>query len=672
MKIIFVASDFSGLGKGTFGAALGRLLRSHGIDVRIMKCDLYYNYDAGTINPKEHGEVYVLANGLETDQDLGIYERYLDTECNSYDYVTSGQIHHQVYLNERSGQYLGQTVSFEHVIEEITRRITRFAQQCEVGIVEIGATIGDIKGVFFLEACRQLRAELGRVNSAFVLLSHFPYLQSCGELKTMGCQRSVNDLRSKGLKPDVLVARTPQDVKLDDYLFKKIELFCEVPRQAVIQLADVDNSYDIPSVLRSLGLQHYLASHMELELGEDSLDEWYKKFDPKRDLKIAMVGKYSHSDAYVSILHQLRFLGIKEVEYMDHPEDLTHYDAVIIPGGWGKRGTEEMIEAARICRENRIPCLGICLGLQIMAIEYCRNVLGLEGANSTEFDDKTPYPVVVMQEAQKETHGLGGTARLGNWVTQLVPGSLAAQIYGEETTQRHRHRYEISSEVDFGAFKITGRDKKTELVEVMELPDHPFYLGVQFHPEFQPGRNPVFEGLIKAAEQRKVLNSQDLQSLKQGLSGGTPGTFFDCLNIKKTNDFRTIARLDDYQLQHAGISYYQQKIIREFLKIWDEKEAVVAQLEQEISFYEREMRQININEKYSVEHMPLSDTDRTILTQLRKDIETKNQKLKELRFFYQEQMQRFDEEMNRTFRDRAWGTAAEERTIDPALISSSL
>ncbi|WP_016925321.1 CTP synthase [Prochlorothrix hollandica] len=650
MKIIFVASDFSGLGKGTFGAALGRLLRSHGMNVRIMKCDLYYNYDAGTINPKEHGEVYVLSNGLETDQDLGIYERYLDVECNSYDYVTSGQIHHQIYLNERSGQYLGQTVSFEHVIEEITRRISRFAEQCDVGIVEIGATIGDIKGVFFLEACRQLRAELGRVNSTFVLLSHFPYLPSCGELKTMGCQRSVNDLRSKGLKPDVLVARTPQDVKLDDYLFKKIELFCEVPRQAVVQLADIENSYEIPLLLRSLGLQDYLASHMELKLGEDTLNAWYKKFDLKRDLKIALVGKYSHADAYVSILHQLRFLGIDSVEYLSNLKLLTQFDAVIIPGGWGKRGTEEMIEAARVCRENRIPCLGICLGLQIMAIEYSRNVLGLEGANSTEFDDETPYPVVVMQDAQKEIHGLGGTARLGDWVTQLVPGSLAASIYGsEETTQRHRHRYEISSDIEFGNFKVTGRDKKTNLVEVMELPDHPFYLGVQFHPEFKPGRNPVFEGLVKAAENRKVLNSQDLRSLKSALYSGTPGTFFECLNINQPQELRQIVDLDDDQLQHSGISYYQQKILREFLKIWDEKQNVIEELEREISTCEREMRQININEKYSVEHMPLSEFDRRILTQLRKETETKTQKLKELRFFYQEQMQRFDEEMSRTF-----------------------
>lgn len=650
MKIIFVASDFSGLGKGTFGAALGRLLRSHGIDVRIMKCDLYYNYDAGTINPKEHGEVYVLSDGLETDQDLGIYERYLDTECNSNDYVTSGQIHHQIYLNERSGQYLGQTVSFEHVIEEITRRITRFAQQCEVGIVEIGATIGDIKGVFFLEACRQLRAELGRVNSIFVLLSHFPYLQSCGELKTMGCQRSVNDLRSKGLKPDVIVARTPQDVILDDYLFKKIELFCEVPRQAVIQLSDIDNSYEIPLLLRSLGLQNYLAGHLQLELGEDTLNSWYNKFDPKRDLKIALVGKYSHSDAYVSIGHQLRFLGIDTVEYMPKPENLHEFDAVIIPGGWGKRGTEPMIEAARICRENRIPCLGICLGLQIMAIEYARNALGLVGANSTEFDDNTTYPVVVMQEAQKEAHGLGGTARLGDWVTQLLTGSLVSQIYGsEETTQRHRHRYEINSEIDFGDFKVTGRDKKTNLVEVMELPDHPFYVGVQFHPEFQPGRNPIFEGLIRAAEGRKRLNTQDLGSLKESLCSGTPGTYFECLNINKQMDLRKIANLDDAQLQYAEISYYQQKILREFLKVWDEKQQVVAELEQDISIRERGMRQININEKYSVENMPLSDTDRTILNQLRKEIETKTRKLKELHFFYQEHMQRLDAEMGRTF-----------------------
>src|ERR1039457_900084 len=310
MKIIFVASDFSGLGKGTLAASLGRLFKSQGVDVRVMKCDLYYNYDAGTINPGEHGEVYVLSQGTETDQDLGIYERYLDIECTPLDYLTSGRVHHQVFLNERGGKYLGQTISVEHVIDEIKERIREFAQQCEVGIVELGATIGDIKGTYFLEACRQLRADLDPKDTSFILLSHFPYFPNVGELKTMGCQRSVNDLRSKGLKPDIIIARMTSDGQLSDYQLKKIELFCEVPRAAVIPLPDLPNEYHVPKLLRTRRLHSYLSLRMHIPLGEDKLDLWYKKFDQRRDVKIALIGKYPHKDAYLSIIHQLRFLGI--------------------------------------------------------------------------------------------------------------------------------------------------------------------------------------------------------------------------------------------------------------------------------------------------------------------------------------------------------------------------
>lgn len=507
MKLIFIASDFSGLGKGTFAASLGRVLLSFGIHCRIMKNDLYFNYDAGTINPGEHGEVYVLKDGTEVDQDFGIYERFLNIEHTSKDYMTSGRLFHQIYLNEREGKYLGQTVSIEHIIDELKSKIYDFAKQCDVGIVELGATIGDFKGTYSLEACRQLIVELGKCNTQLVLLSHIPYLPNVGELKTMGCQRSVNLLRSKGLKPDIIIARTSNHESIPDYQMSKIQLYCNVEKNDVCCFPDLKDYYQLPRRIRSLNTHYNIAEKLNIKLGFDCLDNWYNKYLSKPlNLKVALVGKYPHKDAYISIINQLKMFGISSVDYMpklgSYNSEL--YDMVIIPGGWGERGVEDMIESAKICREKNIPCLGICLGLHVMVIEYARNILGLKEANSTEFVPNVKYPVITLQEEQKLRYGMGATARLGNWKTIIDKNSkLNKTIKTNFLVQRHRHRFEVSPGFDYGKFKVTGVDEKTSLIEIMELENHPFYMGVQFHPEFIEEKSPIFETLINTVLQNK-------------------------------------------------------------------------------------------------------------------------------------------------------------------------
>jgi len=509
MKIIFVASDFSGLGKGTFAASLGRVLLSFGVSTKIMKNDLYFNYDAGTINPGEHGEVYVLKDGTEVDQDFGIYERFLNLEHTSTDYMTSGRLFHEIYLRERAGEYLGQTVSIEHIIQELKQKIINFAETCQVGIVELGATVGDIKGVYIIEACRQLINELGPENTSFVLLSYIPYLNNVGELKTMGCQRSVGVLRSKGIKPDIIIARSSECDELPDYQMDKIQLYCEIPKEAVYCFPDLPDYYQIPKRIRSTSLHTYISNKMGIPLKEDKLDDWYENnFSPALPFRVALLGKYAHQDAYISIVNQLKMFGVTSVDFISGPdESLKDYDGSIVPGGWGYRGIEDIISGITICRENHIPCLGICLGLQLMIIEYARNVLGMKNANSLEFDEFTEWPVVTLQEDQKKESGLGGTARLGDWVTNLDLKSRLRKIYGHwSITQRHRHRYEISPHYSYGDFKIVGADSKTKLIEAMELDTHLFYIGVQYHPEFFISRNPIFEGFVEAMKVNSIKN----------------------------------------------------------------------------------------------------------------------------------------------------------------------
>lgn len=498
MKLIFVASDFSGLGKGTFAASLGRVLLSCGKYTRIMKNDLYFNYDAGTINPGEHGEVYVLKDGTEVDQDFGIYERFLNIEHSSVDYMTSGRLFYEVYLKERAGDYLGQTVSAEHVIELLKKKIIDFSNSTDIGIVELGATVGDIKGSYLMEAVRQIINEIGPKNSTFILLSYFPFLENVGELKTMGCQRSVSILRSKGIKPDIIIARSSNCKELPSYQMSKLELYCEVPEGAVFCFPDLKDYYQIPRRIKLTNVHKYIAKKMMLDLVNDDLDKWYElTFDNLIPYKIALLGKYPHKDAYISIVNQLRMFGITSVEFEDGPNNLENYDGVIVPGGWGERGVEKIIQGIQVCRENKIPCLGICLGLQLMFVEYARNVLNLKDANSLEFSENTMYPVVTLQEEQKKRCGLGGTSRLGNWITQLDKESKLGKVFEDNViVQRHRHRYEINSQYVDDNFKIVGRDRGTDLVEVMELKNHPYFVGVQFHPEFYIGKSPVFKSFI--------------------------------------------------------------------------------------------------------------------------------------------------------------------------------
>jgi CTP synthase len=496
VRICVTTSDFSGLGKGTFSAALGRLLASRGLNVRIMKCDLYYNYDAGTMNPGEHGEVYVLADGRETDQDLGIYERFLDKELTSREYVTNGQIHHQIYLNEREGKYLGQTVSVEHVIDEIKRRIVEVASEVDVLIVELGATIGDIKGTFYLEAIRELQSEPG-VKMMLFHLSFLPMLDKVGELKTMGSQRSVGYLRSYGLKPDVLVCRTQEVEVIPEAQVYRLTKFCDVQDNCIICLPDLDDVFELPRKLSTFRLDEVVSEKMSIPLRASTTDDWYKKFSPPNDLSVVLVGKYPHRDAYLSIKHHLWMNGVRDISYTDRLTSAEGIDGVILTPGWGERGVEKMIESARFCRENSVPCLGICLGLQVMVIEYARNVLGLKGANSTEFDESTPHPVIQQLASQKERVGLGGTARLGNWTTLVTEGSKAHSVYkATRIVQRHRHRYEVAGDYEWGKFRPVGYDEKTGLIEIMELADHPFYMGCQFHAEFSL-RSPLIEAFVK-------------------------------------------------------------------------------------------------------------------------------------------------------------------------------
>lgn len=521
MRICVTTSDFSGLGKGTFSGALGRLLASRGLDVRIMKCDLYYNFDAGTINPGEHGEVYVLTDGLETDQDLGIYERFLDKELGRRDYVTSGQIHHQIYLNEREGKYLGQTVSVEHVIDEIKRRIAAVAREVDVLIVELGATIGDIKGTFYLEAIRELQSD-SEVELMLFHLSFLPMLEKVGELKTMGSQRSVNYLRSYGLKPDVLVCRTQDVEDIPEAQVYRLTKFCDVQNNCIVCLPDLDDIFDLPLKLSGFRLDEVVGEQMSISLPTSTLDDWYReKFSPPNDLTVALVGKYPHHDAYLSIKDHLWMNGVRDIRFAEELTSGAGIDGVILTPGWGERGVDKMIESAQFCRENSIPCLGICLGLQVMVIEYARNVLGLEAANSTEFDPNTPHPVIQELTSQKERAGLGGTARLGNWTTLITEGSKTHSIYGSDRiVQRHRHRYEVSGDYEWGAFQPVGYDEKTGLIEIMELVDQSFYLGSQFHSEFSL-ESPLIEAFVvhclEAGEEADYVAEFPRQAQEAGL-----------------------------------------------------------------------------------------------------------------------------------------------------------
>jgi CTP synthase len=525
-KYIFVTGGVvSSVGKGITTASIGRLLKSRGASVWTIKLDPYLNVDPGTMSPYQHGEVFVTDDGAETDLDLGHYERFTDENLSRASNITTGQVYSAVIAKERRGDYLGGTIQvIPHITNEIKERLRLASRQrvADVVIVEVGGTVGDIEGQAFIEAIRQLRREVGRENALYIHVTLVPEIGG-GELKTKPTQQSVRELRSLGIQPDIIIARAersiPDDVK------EKIALFCDVDRDAVVSMPTADSIYEVPLILEESGLGAYLARELGLPREAD-LSEWRNLVEqvsrPRRRIRIAIVGKYVElPDAYMSVLESLTHAGLwhkvePEIVWVNaetvRPEELARtlrtVSGVVVPGGFGARGTEGKVAAARWARENRIPYLGLCYGLHMAVIDVARNVLGLSGANSTEIDPNTPYPVIDLMPDQKGVE-LGGTMRLGLWPCRLEPGTKAAEAYAvPEVSERHRHRFEVNNsfrrrlaEVGFIA---SGASPDGQLAEIMELEGHPFFVGVQFHPEFRSrptNPHPLFRDFIAAAKE---------------------------------------------------------------------------------------------------------------------------------------------------------------------------
>ncbi|MDA0812988.1 MAG: CTP synthase [Verrucomicrobia bacterium] len=528
MKYIFVTGGvISSLGKGLTAAALGTLLELRGLKVIIQKFDPYLNVDPGTMSPYQHGEVYVLDDGAETDLDLGHYERFTNCVLSKLNNLTSGQVYARVLKKERRGDYLGKTVQvIPHVTDEIKARIHEVADKMggDVIITEIGGTTGDIEGLPFLEALRQLVYGVGQENVLFIHVTLVPFIKAAGELKTKPTQQSVAKLREIGIQPRVLVCRT--EYPLDDDVRDKIAMFCNVPKKAVIEELDADNTiYELPLMLNREKVDELVCEILGLETPEPDLSEWEafvrSVVEPKHQVTIAVVGKYIElQDAYKSIYEALTHAGaandcrveVSRVDAEDIESDgayahLSEAHAILIPGGFGDRGTEGKILAAKYARENKVPYLGLCLGMHISTIEFARHVCGLEGANSTELDSATPHPVICLLDEQKEVQEKGGTMRLGAYPCVLAPGSKVREIYGvDEIRERHRHRFEFNNnyreQLEAAGFLISGTSPDGNLAEIIEIPDHPFYVACQFHPEFlsKPTKpHPMFSGAIAAA-----------------------------------------------------------------------------------------------------------------------------------------------------------------------------
>lgn len=529
-KHIFVTGGVaSSLGKGITGAALGRLIKSRGYKVTMQKLDPYLNVDPGTMNPFEHGEVFVTHDGGETDLDLGHYERFIDENLTKLSNATTGSIYSKVIEAERKGEYLGKTIQvIPHVTEEIKNRIHAMNEtKADVVITEIGGTVGDIEILPFLEAIRQFRLDVGRENVCFVHLTLVPYIGPSGEQKTKPTQHSVTELRSRGVQPDVIVCRSFKPVF--EEIRQKISRLCDVPTEGVINLADADNIYEIPLFLHKDGFDSVVCKILGLD-GAANLDEWHELCQTTRDLtekvRIGIVGKYIDLvDAYLSVVESLRHGGFHnacavDIEWIssDNPKDidlnrLSELDGIVIPGGFGERGIEGKILAAKFARENNLPCLGLCLGMQAMTIEYARNVLGLKSANSSEFDSETENTVIDLMEEQKEVTHKGGTMRLGAYKSKLTPNTQVHKIYGQDVIEeRHRHRYEFNpkfrKKFDDGNFVCSGESMDEELVEFIEIKSHPYWIGTQAHPEFLSRPNhpaPLFKAFIQAAIAQKSI-----------------------------------------------------------------------------------------------------------------------------------------------------------------------
>ncbi|ALV07299.1 CTP synthase [Roseateles depolymerans] len=546
-KYVFVTGGVvSSLGKGIASASLAALLESRGLKVTLIKLDPYINVDPGTMSPFQHGEVFVTDDGAETDLDLGHYERFITTRMKRSNNFTTGQIYMSVLEKERRGDYLGKTVQvIPHITNEMQEFIRRGAghgtpDAVDVAIVEIGGTVGDIESLPFLEAARQMSLKLGPTNVAFVHLTYVPWIAAAGELKTKPTQHTVQKLREIGIQPDALLCRA--DRRIPDDEREKISLFTNVPEYGVISMWDVNTIYKVPRVLHEQGLDQLICTKLQLNTKSTDLKRWdtlvHEVENPKTEVTIAMCGKYTDlSDSYKSLNEALRHAGIHNharvnIEYVDsetldddHVEQLSKYDAILVPGGFGKRGVEGKIRAAQYARETRTPYLGICLGMQVATIEYARHLAHLDGANSTEFDPEAPHPVIALIDEWQDADGtiqkrdeksdLGGTMRLGAQSSDVKPGTLAYEIYGPVVTERHRHRYEANEHYldrlqDAGLVisAITQREKLTEIVELPRTV-HPWYMGVQFHPEFKStpwGGHPLFTAFIKAALEHKTKN----------------------------------------------------------------------------------------------------------------------------------------------------------------------
>jgi CTP synthase len=535
-KYIFITGGVvSSVGKGVTAAAIGRLLKERGIQVTIQKLDPYINVDPGTMSPYQHGEVYVLDDGAETDLDLGHYERFIDTNLSRVCNITTGQIYSEVILKERRGDYLGGTIQvIPHVTNEIKKRIGLAAKTtgAEVVVVEVGGTVGDIESQPFLEAMRQMRTDVGRENALFVHVTWLPHIGATNELKTKPTQHSVRELRSLGISPDIIVARSDHPVNVE--LRQKIALFCDVPERAVIPMVTTPVLYEVPLLLEQMQVAELILSRFGMEArAKPNWREWEELVQrvrkPKPVVRVALVGKYVElQDAYMSVREALKHAGLAldrevEIEWVHSAdlekgrgwEQLRQADGIVVPGGFGSRGVEGKIAAARYARENAVPYLGLCLGMQTMCIEFARHVLGADDANSTEFDRATPHPIIDLLPDQRSIADLGGTMRLGVYPCRLVPGTKADEAYdlppGAVTNERHRHRFEFNNayrdQLGDAGLVYSGLSPDGLLVEIAELADHPFMLGTQFHPEFlsRPNRpHPLFRAFVAAVATRHL------------------------------------------------------------------------------------------------------------------------------------------------------------------------
>ena len=530
-KYIFVTGGVvSSLGKGIVAASVGRVLKNRGLKVTLQKFDPYLNVDPGTMSPYQHGEVFVTEDGAETDLDLGHYERFIDVNLGQYSNVTAGRVYSSIIEKERRGDYLGGTVQvIPHVTNEIKSRVLLAGESSDADVVitEIGGTTGDIESLPFLEAIRQIRSDLGRENVCYIHCTLLPYIKAAGEMKTKPTQQSVKELRGLGIQPDIIVVRN--ELALTDELRAKISLFCDIPKQNVIESRDVSNLYQLPLNLKAQKIDDIVLKHFNLTAKEADMEEWtslVERVDNLKDeVKIALVGKYVElHDAYISVVESLKHAGYKHnskvkidwIQSEDITEENVHEylkeaDGILVPGGFGDRGVEGKITTIKYARENKIPFFGICLGMQLAAVEFARNVCGLTGAHSSELDPNTPYPIINLLPDQENVVEMGGTLRLGSYPCTLTEGSQAHKEYGEiNITERHRHRYEFNNfyreRLTNKGLVLSGVSPDGRLVEIVELPEHPWFVAGQFHPEFKsrPEKaHPLFAGFIKASLENK-------------------------------------------------------------------------------------------------------------------------------------------------------------------------